>query len=218
MKKKKICALFAAFVMLFFTMILFSSDVSAKKQQSLNTSVKNFMKYARAFHLKGIRSSVDSFGNYGLLYYTDVDNKDEMYKYYKKCARKMTYKILSKKQGKKTAVVKVKVRYVNSYRFTQSMVDKLSDDLIYGKIDTDDLLNMNEKKMTPYINNLVKYSAKRSGKIKYRTQTIKLTFVKKEGKWKIKKMTKALDNVLQANIPVSLEKIVKDLTLLEYEK
>lgn len=207
--KKKFCYLFS--LMLLFTLFL-SGPVrhveAASKQESLNTSVKTFMKHSKNFNLKGIRSYVNSFGIYKMTYSSiDMDN-NEMYRYLKKCNKKMTYKVVSKKQNKKTATVKLKIKYVNSYQFTEKLTENMVNDILSGTIDPE---TMTEEEMLQYVNKLVKKAQASVTKTKYRTQTITLKFIKKGKKWKVKKMTKALDNILEANIPYSLEKLLASL-------
>ena len=87
----------------------------------------------------------------------------------------------------------------------------ISNDMLSGKMDLEKMLEMTEKQLMKYMNSVVRRSAASVKKTAYRTQTIKVTFVKKGTKWKVKKMTKALDNVLQANVPVSMEKLANSL-------
>lgn len=218
MKKRKCCWPGILFMLLFMLPICgVNANAASKKikKETLNTSVKNFMKQAKAFNLKGIRSRVADFGEYELVY-TTQSSGDAMYKYYKKCAKKMTYKVLSKqKKDKNTYVVKLRVRYVNSRQFTEKLVEKMSNDMLSGKLEIEKMLEMSEKELLKYANSLVRYADKSVKKTKYRTQTIKITFVRKGNKWKVKKMTRSLDNVLEANVPASLEKMMGDLFALQ---
>lgn len=205
MKKK----LYYLFVFILFLSLLFPTSIShveaAQKQESLNTSIKKIMKYSKDFNLKGIQSYTVSFGKYKSTYYMKTKN-NELYNYFKKCNKKMTYKIVSKKQRKNTATIKLKIRYVDSYEFTENFYYRLFIDSISGRVDLD---NMSEAQSDKYANSVVRTSAAGVAKTKYRTQTISLELIKKDKKWKIKKMTKAFDNILQANFPYSSEKIEK---------
>ena len=212
MKKRLIC-LMTAFMLMVTAFSVGTLEVHAAKQETLSTSVKQFMKYAKAFHIKGIRSRVADLGEYDMIYDTaNASSADEMYKYYKKCAKKMKWKVVSKKKRNKTTVdVKFKIRYVNSKQFTENLMTNISNDMLSGKMDLEKMLEMTEKQLMKYMNSVVRRSAASVKKTAYRTQTIKVTFVKKGTKWKVKKMTKALDNVLQANVPVSMEKLANSL-------
>ena len=207
MKKfKKLCFILIMSLSLSLLAPISANQVeAAQKQESLTTSIKKFMRYSKDFNLKGIRSYVVSFGKYKDTYYMPTKN-NEFYKYFKKCNKKMTYKIISKKQKKSTATVKLKIRYVNSYEFTENFYYRILIDTITGKADTD---KMSDAALTKYINSVIRSSAAGVSKTKFRTQTITLSFIKKDKKWKIKKMNKTLDNILQANHPHSCDIVEK---------
>lgn len=203
--KRKLCYILSFILFLSLTVPISIPQVAAaQKQESLNTSVKRFMRYSKDFNLKGIRSYVVSFGKYKDTYYVTTKN-NEFYNYFKKCNKRMTYRVLSKKQKKNAATVKLKIKYIDSYEFTENLYYRILIDALSGT----DVDKMTDAQLAKYINSVVRTSAAGVAKRKYRTQTITLNFVKKDKKWKIKKMTKALDNILQANYPDSCKKVEK---------
>jgi hypothetical protein len=210
--KKRVCCILGMIWMLCMLVTVSSVNVNAAtKSESINASVKNFMKQAQKLRIKGIRSRIVDLGDYDVVY--DSSNQSsEMYNYYKKCAKKMTYKVVSKKKkNKNTYEVKLRITYVNSYQFTENLVTEITNDMLSGKIDLDKLMEMSDKEILQYTNSLIRTADQSAKTTKYRKQTIKLKFIKKGNKWKVKKMTKALDNVLEANVPASFEKLSSGL-------
>ena len=173
------------------------TDAASKKTQA-KTTTKNFMKAVKKFDSKGMNKYVKSWGYRAKP--SDFNDYPYMKKYFKWTNKKLSYKILSTSVSGKTAKVKLRVKYINSKNYT----DTLFNELISYTLTLDDL---SEEDLDAVMNKCTKsaYKSAIKSKRKYKTETVTITFGKYNGKWKIKKMSKKLENIIYANFPYCLE-------------
>lgn len=176
--------------------------VKAAKAQNLNASIKGFMKAAKSFDVNKMERYIYSWGKTTEIRVAS-QSQSHLKAYYKKCARKLNYKIISQKTKGNTAKVKFRFNYVNAYEFVENTVMLIVKDALTGI----DVSSMLPRELLKYSNSIYKKSGAISPIKKMRTQNVTVTFIRTGSCWKIKKMTKNLENVLAANALASAEQI-----------
>ncbi len=194
--KKKLCYLLT--VVLLFSCIFSTTAEAASKKSQVKTTTKKFMKTIKKFDSNGINKYVKSWGARSNP--EEFNSAPYMKKYFKWTNKKLTYKILSTKVSGKTAKVKVRVKYVNSKNFTEELLGLSIMDFMNNPDISDQEAEAIIKK---HSKTAYQHAIKKSRK--YKTKTVTLTYGKYDGKWKIKKMSKNLENIIYADFPYIVE-------------
>lgn len=197
--KKKLCHLLI--IALIFSCIPAISSEAASKKSQVNSATKGFFNATKTFNATGINKYVKSWGKYSTP--EGYNALPYMKKYFKWANKKLSYKILSTKVSGKTAKVKVRVKYTNSKDFTDTLYGLLVLDLM-GRDNPENMSDKETIKLFKKYSKIAYYSAIKS-KRQYKTETITITFGKYGKNWKIKKMTKKLENIIYANFSYCVE-------------
>ena len=183
-----------ATVLVLLLCIGFVQDANAAKGESLDASIKNFMKYVKKVDYSGIDKYVKSWYDNNIL--SDISQMPQLESQIKKANKKMTYKVVSKKVKGKKATVKIKIKYLDQSEFALSMLAEEMVDIVWTGTDTS---TMNEEEYYKYVDGLAEHAQEESYKDTYKTKTLTLTFVKDKNNWKLKKMTEKIENILVDN-------------------
>lgn len=199
---KRINAMFLAVLMLL--SVIAPSVQTEAATKSLSASEKAFLKEMREFDYKGMNKYVKDWGENGQVIpalYEVPQGK----KYFAKCAKKMTCKVVSVKKKGKVADVKVRIRYIDSEDFTLNFCVNAFYYMASGKLDQLD--TMTDKETIKLMNGIIKEAQKSTSMKHYRTQTVKIRFVKTKSCWKVQKVSNKLANIMTANFIYNLEKM-----------
>lgn len=197
--KKKLCHLLI--IALIFSCIPAISSEAASKKSQVNSAAKGFFNATKKFNATGMNKYVKSWGKYNKP--TEFNKYPYMKKYFKWANKKLSYKILSTKVSGKTAKVKVRVKYTDSKDFTDTAIGLIMLDLL-GREDVDKLSDKQMTKISNKYSKIAYFNAIQS-KRQYKTETVTITFGKYGKNWKIKKMTKKLENIIYANFSYCAE-------------
>lgn len=197
--KKKLCHLLI--IALIFSCLPVISTEAASKKSQVNSATKGFFNATKKFDANKMNKYVKSWGK--CTKPKELSESPYFKKYLKWANKKLSYKILSTKASGKTAKVKVRVKYTNSKEFTDTLYGLLVVDLM-GQGDLD---KISDKQMLKLINKYSKiaYFGAIKSKRQYKTETVTITLGKYGKSWKIKKMSKKLENIIYANFPYSMD-------------
>ncbi len=197
--KKKLCYLLI--IALIFSCIPVISSEAASKKSQVNSAVKGFLNATKKFDANKMNKYVKSWGK--CTKPSTYNSTPYMKKYFKWANKKLSYKILSTKASGKTAKVKVRVKYTNSKEFTDTFYGLLVLDLM-GRDNPDKLSDKQTLNLFNKYSKIAYFDAIKS-KRKYKTETITITLGKYGKNWKIKKMSKRLENIIYANYPYCMD-------------
>ena len=197
--KKKLCYLLIIALVLS-CLPAINSEAASKKSQ-VNSATKGFFNATKKFDVNKMNKYVKSWGK--CTKPKMLSKSTYLKKYFKWANKKLSYKILSTKVSWKTAKVKVRVKYTNSKKFTDTFYGLLVVDLM-GRENPD---KISDKQMTKLCNKYAKiaYLNAIKSKRQYKTETVTITLGKYGKSWKIKKMSKKLENIIYANFPYSMD-------------
>ncbi|HCT92831.1 MAG TPA: hypothetical protein DF613_15845 [Lachnospiraceae bacterium] len=203
--------------------LLLPGAVHAKtKTESLNTSVKAFVKAAKEMDEKQLSKYVKNWDEYSLESAKKIMPK--FYRVVKKNASKVTYKVVSKKVKGNTATVVLQVKYPKYTKAINRMVKALKKyyEKKYGSADMNmDVPNdLSEAEIQKLVNEMMSEmdavcakAVKDCPKSGMATKKIKVIFVKSGSRWVVKEMPKSLANALFCDLIASSEK-ADTMTLL----
>ncbi len=199
---KKIYAILLTVIMLFCVLAPVQNVEAAGK--SLKASEKAFFKEMKRFDYKGMNSYVKSWGDNGQIvpaFYMVPNGR----KYFSKCAKKMSYRIISTKRKGNKADVKVKFRYVSCEDFTFNFCMNAFYYMADGKFDG--LSAMSDKKLIKLVDQIIRDSQKGTKLNRFKTKTITIRFVKTKKCWKVEKVSNKLADIMMANFASNLESL-----------
>ncbi len=179
-KQKKRLVLFVMLITMLALSVSAQAKTSAKTINAVNKVVKTYFNAQK----KGKLATMDKclykprLGSYGSTY---ID------KFLKKYNKKLTYKITSTRVSGKNATVKVKCTYQSAYNLYMNSIFDLAlkqPEALENSLSTTVALSSYMK------TNLKAYPPKS------KTTTLTIKLVKKSGTWKIKTLSKSMQNVL----------------------
>ena len=199
---KKFHALVMSLIMLFTVLAPVQNVEAAGK--SLKASEKAFFKEMKEFDYKGMNRYVKDWGEAGQLvpaFYAVPNGK----KYFSKCAKKMSYRIISTKKKGNKVDVKVKFRYISCDDFTFNFCLNAFYYMADGKLDN--LSSMSDKKIIKLVNQIISESQKGTKLNHFKTKTVTIRFVKTKNCWKVEKVSDKLADVMMANFASNLQNL-----------
>ena len=203
------------------TVLFLPGAVQAEaKAESLNSSVKKFIRAARKLDEKQLNKYVKDWEEYSLAEMKEMMPKT--YRVIKKNASKVSYKVVSKKKKGNTATVILRVKYPRYTKAMSRVVKALEDyfDKKYGSSNTSmevpsDLSQKEIEKlleeMLEEMDTLYAREIRKGPKSGTADKKIKVTFAKSGSRWVIKKMPKALANAMFCDLINSAEKAASSL-------
>lgn len=159
---------------------------ATKNEKQLLSSVSAFFSYAKTYDTTKIKNCFQSPEKVSLFI-----TKKYTAKFIRSCNKNLKYSIKSVSVKGSSATVKVQCRFVNAYNIHLNSINDLTNYIYSHPGKSSDYLDK-----VQYKRELKWY--KDFGK-EYSTETLTLNYIKVNGKWKIKKFTNSLKNVIHGN-------------------
>lgn len=181
-KLKKMSLLLFLALSIFAASTTAQAKASSKTKTAVNKVVKDYFNAQKKFNPSKMNKCLVK------AFWGPNDNSIYLTQYWKKYNKKLTYKISSTSVKGKNATVKVKCTFYSAYNAWKACIWDLSAQYLRENTDPDTATV--GKGMDAWMKkNNSGYPPKK------RTVTLKLNLTKKNGKWKIKTVTEAMQNV-----------------------